>query len=189
MITPFPPPPTHHLLILRLTCFQSCTHSQMSLTNDPGEGVCLCVWVWVCGVVCVYGHIGKSLKISDEELLSAGWCLCDCPSNLLWRECQNLQLSPFRLSHPSQFPSGLPAPVVTFAFGFEASLKASLWILQGFCCPQFDIQAEPEAQERMTQCFPFPNSLFSVAALVLNWGYRRYSSKCCFIPSASYLYP
>ena len=121
--------------------------------------------VFVC--VCVYGHMGKNL--SEEQLLSARWYLWDCPSNRLWRESQRLQLCPFRLSHPSQCPPGPPAPEVKFAFEFEASCRASLWILQGFCRLQFDIQADPHTQERMTQRFTFPNSLFSVAALALNW--------------------
>ena len=105
--------------------------------------------MFVC--VCVYGHMGKNL--SEEQLLSARWYLWDCPSNLLWRESQRLQLCPFRLSHPSQCPPGPPAPVLEFAFEFEASCKASLWILQGFCRLQFDIQADPHTQERMTQSF------------------------------------
>lgn len=132
--------------------------------------------VFVC--VCVYGHMGKNL--SKEQLLSARWYLWDCPSNLLWRESQRLQLSPFRLSHPSQCSPGPPAPVVKFAFEFEASHKASLSILQGFCRLQFDIQADPHTQERMTQRFTFPNSLFSVAALALNWEYLRYNSPVLF---------
>lgn len=138
----------------------------MSVKNDPGE------------CVCVYGHMGKNL--SEEQLVSAHWYLWDCPSSLLWRESLHLQLSPFTLRHPAQCPPGPPAPVVKSDFKFEASRKASLWILQGFCCHQFDIQAEPHAQERMTQDFLLPNSLFSVAALVLNWGYLGYNSPVLF---------